>query len=285
MSYRSFNRRIGVRMNILKFTLSGKTAFFKKPDVNSNYYFTYGHIHKVALLGILGAVMGYGGYNQQVRDNKKVYPEFYEKLKNVKISIVPEQEDLVSNQEKYVPTRNRVQKGYFNKKIQTFNNTVGYANADGNLIVREQWLEEPCWNIYLMLQGVVEEDIANQILSSKTKFIPYLGKNDHMATISKAEIMKLENLTLSHGFRIDSLFIKEGIEAFVDEGSDDFLFFDRNVESTFKYEERLPIALEESTNQYITKPFVYTNGKVIVKSAETEAFVIGCCKKKIIQFY
>lgn len=272
-------------MNILKFTLSGKTAFFKKPDVNSNYYFTYGHIHKVALLGILGAVMGYGGYNQQVRDNKKVYPEFYEKLKNVKISIVPEQEDLVSNQEKYVPTRNRVQKGYFNKKIQTFNNTVGYANADGNLIVREQWLEEPCWNIYLMLQGVVEEDIANQILSSKTKFIPYLGKNDHMATISKAEIMKLENLTLSHGFRIDSLFIKEGIEAFVDEGSDDFLFFDRNVESTFKYEERLPIALEESTNQYITKPFVYTNGKVIVKSAETEAFVIGCCKKKIIQFY
>lgn len=41
-------------MDAIKFTLRGNTAFFKKPDVNSYYYFTYGCIHKVALLGILG---------------------------------------------------------------------------------------------------------------------------------------------------------------------------------------------------------------------------------------
>lgn len=269
-------------MNILKFTLSGKTAFFKKPDVNSNYYFTYGHIHKVALLGILGAIMGYGGYSQQVRDNKKVYPEFYEKLKDVKISIVPVQEN---NQAKYVPNRNKTQMGYFNKKIQTFNNTVGYANADGNLIVREQWLENPCWNIYLMLQSNIEEDIANRILGSKTTFIPYLGKNDHMATISKPEIIELKELSFSQGFHIDSLYIKESIETLVDDGFNDFLDWERDAEIRFKYEERLPIALEESSNQYMTKPFVYTNGKVIIKDAKSNDLFIGGCKEKIIQFY
>ena len=52
-------------MNSLKFTIEGKTAFFKIPEVNAVQYFTYGNIHKPALLGILGAIMGYGGYTQQ----------------------------------------------------------------------------------------------------------------------------------------------------------------------------------------------------------------------------
>ena len=44
-------------MRALKFTLSGKNAFFKKPEVNAYFYFTYGQIHRVALLGILGAIV------------------------------------------------------------------------------------------------------------------------------------------------------------------------------------------------------------------------------------
>ena len=51
-------------MEILKFKLSGKSAFFKKPEVNTYCYFTYGNIHKIALLGILGAILGYKGYSQ-----------------------------------------------------------------------------------------------------------------------------------------------------------------------------------------------------------------------------
>lgn len=34
-------------MEAVKFTLSGRNAFFKKPEVNAYYYFTYSHIHKV----------------------------------------------------------------------------------------------------------------------------------------------------------------------------------------------------------------------------------------------
>lgn len=53
-------------MQALKFTLSGKTAFFKRPEVNTYYYFTFGNIHKVALLGIFGAILGYQGYNNTI---------------------------------------------------------------------------------------------------------------------------------------------------------------------------------------------------------------------------
>ena len=70
-------------MKILKFTLSGRNAFFKKPDVNSILYYSYGNIHKVALLGLFGAILGYDGYNkmkfhnQNIKNkkNKKVRPD------------------------------------------------------------------------------------------------------------------------------------------------------------------------------------------------------------------
>ena len=127
-------------MQALKFTLSGKTAFFKRPEVNTYYYFTFGNIHKVALLGMFGAILGYQGYN-----NTKELPEFYRKLKDVKVSIIPQNK-----------------KGYFSKKIQYFNNSVGYASKEqgGNLIVKEQWLEYPKWDIIVLLDNEEAKKIA-----------------------------------------------------------------------------------------------------------------------------
>ena len=130
-------------MEVLKFNLSGKTAFFKIPDVNTYVYFSYGHIHKVAILGMLGAILGYKGYNQMnikgailgykgynQMSRKDYYPEFYDRLKNLKVSIVPKECSL-------------------SKKVQVFNNSVGYASYEegGNLIVKEQWLEDVNWDI------------------------------------------------------------------------------------------------------------------------------------------
>ena len=128
-------------MESLCFTLKGETAFFKKPEVNSYVYFTYGNIHKIALLGIFGAILGYGGYAQKLKQTGKSkqleesFPDFYEKLKQLKIAVSPNAE-----------------KGFIRKKIQTFNNSVGYASKEtgGNLIVKEQWLEEPSWDIYVL---------------------------------------------------------------------------------------------------------------------------------------
>ena len=110
-------------MEILRFTLSGKSACFRKPEMNSYCYFTYGNIHKVALLGMFGAILGYGGYTQMQdfsRRKKKgglteSYPEFYERLEGLKLSILPDKGH---------------KKGFIPKKIQTFNNSVGYASRE-----------------------------------------------------------------------------------------------------------------------------------------------------------
>ena len=126
-------------MKVISFELSGKTACFRKPDVNQFAYFTYNNIHKPALLGLFGAILGLAGHIQLFNENRRIeeenksikkkadkkplndgYPEFYEKLKDLKVSITP----LAPN-------------GYFSKKIQVFNNSVGYASKE----ITSQW---PC---------------------------------------------------------------------------------------------------------------------------------------------
>ncbi|GAA0725856.1 hypothetical protein GCM10008905_21850 [Clostridium malenominatum] len=250
-------------MDALKFTLSGRTAFFKKPDVNTYYYFTYGNIHKVALLGILGAINGYKGYNDQQQNKNQVYPEFYENLKDIKLGIVP-----------------RNDKGYIPKKIQVFNNSVGYASKEqgGNLIVKEQWLEEPKWDIYILIQGEIEKELAERMKKLKFKYIPYLGKNDHIANITNIDIIKnVEKST--NVYNIDSLFIKENFK-FI-EHEDDFDDMDEEYVPIYKYEEMLPITLDKETNKYNLGTFIYTNSKV---NCVKDSLVYKCNEKTIFFF-
>lgn len=181
-------------MKILTFTLSGKNAFFKKPEVNSYCYFSYGHIHKVALLGLFGAILGYGGYTQMqdFKKSKKVsemeisYPEFYERLKDLKIAILPDK---------------RFRTGIISKKVQTFNNSVGYASKElgGNLIVKDQWLEDPAWKICILIDSEEAEKIQNAICSGKCVYYPYLGKNDHPADISDVHIEEAVKVNFEMG--------------------------------------------------------------------------------------
>ena len=231
-------------MKVLKFRLYGNTAFFKKPDVNSYYYFTYGNIHKVALLGMFGAILGYGGYNQAKNNKELNYPEFYSKLKDLKISIKP------LNKGGIIP-----------KKIQVFNNSVGYASKEvgGNLIIKEQWLENPSWNVYVVLDNDEAVKLSENIINNRSIYIPYLGKNDHFANIDSVEI--IENISkVSNVYKIDSLCPKGKVEFdlfSLDDEEDDI-----EDENLFKYNEMLPIALEEYTNMYILKELFYSNMKI-----------------------
>lgn len=229
-------------MNVLKFRLYGNTAFFKKPDVNTYYYFTYGNIHKVALLGMFGAILGYGGYNQAKSNKKASYPEFYEKLKDLKIAIKPLN-----------------QSGIISRKIQIFNNSVGYASKElgGNLIVKEQWLENPSWNIYVSLDSDEAIKLSENILNNRAMYIPYLGKNDHIANMDSVEVIKdIEKENKVN--KIDSLCPKENIIfdsiSLDDEDEDDLV-----SENLFKYNEMLPIALDKDTNMYVLKDLFYSN--------------------------
>lgn len=229
-------------MEALRFVLKGKTAFFKNPEVNTYYYFTYGNLHKPALLGLFGSILGYKGYEQGIcKGQKTVYPEYYEKLKNIHVSIVPGKKD-----------------GHFYKKMQNFNNSVGYASKEqgGNLIVKEQWLENPEWIVYIQMDGEESRKLADAIIQQRCVYIPYLGKNDHPAVIRNPEMVSLKEIDAKE-MKIHSLGIAKTLE------------FDWE-DASYKYEEFLPIALKESTNHYQSEKFVLTDA--MLSEAEVSVY-------------
>ena len=221
-------------MRAISFKLSGRFAHFKKPDVNSHTYFTYSHIHKVALFGILGAILGLRGYESFSKEEGLLrgdYPEFYEKLKDFKISIIPK-------------------KPYFTKKIFTFNNSVGYASKEegGNLIIREQWLENPAWEI-LILENESSEfrELKERLLKKEFAFIPYLGKNDHFAKIDEVKEVELQKAT------------KDLVCISLAKKDDIILKKAPRFGANFFYEEYLPVRLKE-------KFFIYEYEKMVLSS-------------------
>ena len=249
-------------MKVLKFKLSGNTAFFKNNEVNAYYYFTYGNIHKVALLGMLGAIMGYGGYQKQQNENT-AYPEFYERLKDLKIAIEP-----------------LTEVGQFAKKIHTFNNSVGYASDENgrNLIVKEQWLEEPAWNIYFLIDSEVGEELAEKIINRECVYIPYLGKNDHPANIEDVEIIENVEKVSDKNLIINSLFKYEERESYMIEDDDEEE--EEDLKIIYRYTEYLPIGLDEKNNMYELAKFVFTNERI--SKFNSQVFKAG---EKNIVFY
>ncbi|KWZ86199.1 type I-B CRISPR-associated protein Cas5b [Heyndrickxia faecalis] len=249
-------------LRALAFELRGRTAFFKKPDVNANIYFTYSHIHKIALLGMLGAILGLKGYEAQSRDIKangdneaNRYPEFYEKLKDLKVSIVPHGD-----------------RGYFSKKIQVFNNSVGYASFEQgqNLIIKEQWLENPHWTVYLLDDGTeICMELFNRLKSHQSVYLPYLGKNDHPASITKVREVELEN-AWAPGSCIDSLFCSKGVD------------LGRSRTEPYLYQEFLPIKMDDILNSYVFEQMFFTN-QVVNKIQNSN--VIYCAEEKNLFFF
>lgn len=264
-------------MEVLQFKLSGKSAFFKKPEVNTYGYFSYGNIHKVALLGIFGAILGYSGYGQMtdiLANNKKKkaknkleksYPQFYDKLQNLKIAILP-----------------CAKKGIIPKKMQVFNNTVGYASQEqgGNLIVKQQWLENPAWQICVLLDCDEAIKLKLALEQKICQFYPYLGSNDHFADISDVQVLKIAEVK-QEKYRLNSFILKENIIwlDYLDE--EDLTEEELLVYDNFKYEEALPYTLNAYTNNYILAKFVYTGLYIDVK----DTTVYQLANKQQIVFY
>ncbi|MFR2571303.1 MAG: type I-B CRISPR-associated protein Cas5b [Clostridia bacterium] len=224
-------------MKTLKFELSGDFAFFKIPDINSNVLFSYGQIHKVALIGMIGATLGLGGYSERGND---AFPEFYSKLKDLPVAIIPRNEG-----------------GYIEKYIHTYNNSTGHASREdgGNLIVTEQLLLNPKWIIYIGLKDdELSKNIEKTFATQQFKFIPYLGKNDCFADIQNIEILDLEEVedvkVINSIYYYDDFEIKAKKISRADTSKEYF------------YKEDFPIGLSSLTNHYIMKLFAYTNKKV-----------------------
>ena len=69
---------------LISFDLQADFGFFKKPDYNDGMLLTYNMLHKPALLGLLGAVIGLQGYRK-----KGELPEYYQHLEELSVGIEP----------------------------------------------------------------------------------------------------------------------------------------------------------------------------------------------------
>lgn len=231
--------------HLLSFDLRADFACFKKPDVNEGVVLTYNCLHKPALLGILGAIAGLKGHSR-----KGEFPEYYQLLKDVPVGIEP--------------LEGFHEKGNFTKTIIKYTNTVGYANADGNLIVSEQTLIKPGYRCYVLLDDAVEQQVKllEQLRQGQSVYLPYLGKNEFSAWWERDTLKeyKYSRFTASTDFKISSLFIRQYplLHQKVQPKLSPSLRTITNV-SSFMYFERLPCGFDEDLLQYELAEFAFTD--------------------------
>lgn len=235
--------RLPARLRLISFDLRADFGFFKKPDVNEGLQLSYNMLHKPALLGILGAIAGLKGYQQ-----KGQWPEYYRKLQSVRVGLEPLQHE----------------RGNFTKTTISYTNTVGYANADGNLIIHESTLRCPAYRVYILLNEAdpVQARLLSRIQSGEAEFVPYLGKNEFTAWWIPEEVREyeVEPFTTGKDFRLASLFVRE-YPVRSQRVKPRFSPAARGTinASSFAYFERLPIGFDEVLRQYELAEFAFTD--------------------------
>ncbi len=233
-------------MKLISFDLKADFAFFRKPDTNATINLSYNIIHRPAVLGILGAVIGLGGYR-----GKGKLPQYYEILKDVRIGIEPLNHD----------------KGNYAKTNIKYSNTVGYANKGTNFLTEELTLIEPEYRIYLLLNDENEhhQKLAEFLKNGWAEYIPYLGKNEFTAwwdADSYNEYSFSEKEIQNESVKIKTIFQKNNVlKNNVETPFPDWLNFD-TAEQPFMYFERLPKDFDLALMQYDIAEFVYSNYQI-----------------------
>jgi len=228
-------------MKLISVVLKSDFGFFRKPDANGTINLTYNMLHKPALLGILGAIIGLDGYKE-----KGKWPEYYEKLKDLKIGIEP------LNHEN----------GNFQKTVIKYTNTIGYANKDGNYITEESTLIKPSYKIYLLLDVDTKEQkmLFDNIRDGKSEYIPYFGKNEFNTwweSESFEEYRFDKIININNNYKISTLFEKSKVLIYDSNDFLDLLNIDK-TDTPFLYFERLPKGFNEELMQYELGDFVFT---------------------------
>lgn len=230
---------------LVSITFQSQFGFLKKPDINDGIYITYNMLHKPALLGILGAILGLEGYKIEGTMKPDEIPEYRKKLEDLKIAIQP------------IHSAN----GNFSKHIIKYTNTVGYASGEpgGILIVDEQTLIKPSYRIFLLLDvenNNLHKKLFSNLQNQEAEYIPYLGKNDHQLWWNDFTEWEIENFEPTENFVIDSVFIKQSDEQLKREkrrvslGGKSF---------SYSYFERIPIGWQEKLPHYKLQEFMFTD--------------------------
>lgn len=235
-------------MKLISFDLQSEFGFFRKPESNNTLNISYNMIHRPAMLGILGAIIGLEGYKE-----KGKFPEYYEKLKHLKIGIAPLDHE----------------NGNYLKTPIKYSNTVGYANKGTNFLTEELTLITPKYRIFLLLNPDAENEqlLLKNLKNSESEFIPYLGKNeftawwDNFKEYSFKEVDRTQPIT----GKLETIFIRNQIVAKniskADMGILDLATED-SEEMPFMYFERLPIDFDLELIQYRMEEMVFTNQRI-----------------------
>ncbi len=236
-------------------------GFFKKPDINDTIFLTYNFIHKPAVLGIFGAILGLEGHKKEGE-----LPEYYQKLKDLKIGIEP---------------IGHHKKGNFEKILVKYNDATGISGGGATLNVLEQVLVKPAYRIYIKINGYSDDELkfANdeekkefknllselkeRLKNNKAIFIPYFGKNEFHCWWEKFND-KYQIKELSDEFKITTIFSKPEGKTLKDlkkQIAFNFSFALKNpIEKIYATFERLPVGFDEDLHQYSElQEFVYTN--------------------------
>jgi len=232
-------------MKLISIDLKSDFGFFKKPDINDSIYLTYNMIHKPALLGLLGAILGLEGHKSY-----GVLPKYYEKLQSLKIGVEPIGDGQTN--------------GNFEKITVKYNNATGHASA-GTLNVLEQILIKPAYRIYLELDE--NEELFRKLENHEAVFIPYLGKNDFSCWWEnfKENYGNATSIS-SETFKIKTIFCKPK-DTTLNELREQIAFgfiagMRDKAEAVFSQFERLPTGFNEELKQYSEpEEFVFTNMK------------------------
>lgn len=250
-------------------------GMLKKPDTNEPVYLTFNMLHKPALLGILGAIVGESGFKE-----KGILPDYYLKFKDLKIGIQP------LNHEN----------GNFQKTVITYNNTTGMASKEqgGNLMITEQTLVAPAYRCYFLfdLENELHKKADENLSKYYAEYLPYLGKNEFSVWWENyTTYEKFEEFKPCGGFKISSIYIKDQpLKATKD--NEALLNYDPifDVEPegfTFSYFERLPVGyfdIGKKTYQYEYKNFAYTDWSLKLKT-ENKDLLLNTLRNGIIQVF
>ncbi len=232
---------------LISIDLFADFGMLKKPDTNEPVYLTFNMLHKPALLGILGAIIGEAGFKE-----KGKLPDYYLKLKNLKVGIQPIKHE----------------NGNFQKTTIAYNNTTGMASKEqgGNLIVTEQTLVAPAFRCYFMLdmESGTHKEIDKNLSNYYAEYLPYLGKNEFSIWWENYQKYdEIEESDFSKEYKIGSIFYKnEVVSNHIAAALGRAMR--KELKNRFIYFERLPVQYQEIAPkqfQYEYADFVYTNAR------------------------
>lgn len=227
-------------------------GFFRKPDANNTINLSYNILHKPALLGILGAIIGLDGYKE-----KGKMPGYYNALKDVKIGVEPIGQ----------------QKGIFNKIVIKYTDSTGFNNIDKDnqpctrVIEGEATLIKPAYRVYLLLnlENAYQNKLHEYLQAGKAEYLPYFGKNEYSAwwEVESFKDYILEETKVENKSKtIKTLFLKKHV---INDVKDDLLvdlFNFEKEEVPYFYFERLPMGFNEELMQYEIGDYVFGTYKI-----------------------